>query len=621
MKSRYYRKYFPNMRVADYFCFFLFLLVTFSAVPSIQAAVEVSATLNSRSFPLDRVAALTLTVTGAGSFTPLMPEVEGIRFHQRGQSSRRALINGDYSVSVSSVFLVEASHVGTFTIPPIQIDTDDGAVMTQAITFEVVGLETATVRTQRQPGASSTARLRSGEAEQVAFLRVNPAKEKSYSGERVPVEIKVYFRDGIKANLNSLPQLQGEGFVLQQLERKPNQTTEVMNGTHYTVLTWESELSGIKEGEHKLSLEIEATLLLRQQRRRSPMNSFFIDDLFGSYREKEVKIASPVLDLTVLSLPEEGRPQGFAGAIGDFRLNVSAQPLEVAPGDPITLVMTVSGAGNFDRVDAPRLSTEKGWKTYTPSSEFLNNGGPTQGKKVFEQALVAKDRSLQEIPAIEFSYFDPATASYKTLTADPIPLHMQGVAPRETTPAPVQLEKAQASAEKQAEDVAPAVEPPMSSLAPLKLNNTDLDQELTPLFERKWFQLLAIMVSLCLLVVLLIQVRAARYAKNPRLQREKEMKHLLEVRLEEIERILAANDAGGFLAVCRRAIQEQLGLLWESEAGAITCADLQKRLSGDSILLTIFRAADESAYGGQELSPQQMQDFAKGLKKELEGLQ
>ena len=600
-----------------------FLLLLFAGVQPLQAAVEVSASLNARNFPLDRVAALEIMVKGVRSFQPQIPEVDGLQFHHRGQSTQMEIVNGAFSSSVTSTFLVQALRVGTFTIPAIQIRTKDGTAATEPITFKVTASRTATTPTQGQSGASSTARLRSGEADEVAFLRVKPAKEKSYSGEVVPVQIKVYFRDGIKANLNSLPLLTGEGFVLQQLEREPMQSQEIINNTQYTVLTWDSALSGIKEGRHKVSVELEATLLLREQRRSSPRgnsmfndpffgNSFF-DNFFGSYREKE-------LDLTVLSLPDTGRPEDFSGAIGDFRLHVNADPIELFPGDPITLTMTVSGQGNFNRVQAPKLSREEGWKTYTPSSEFLKDGGPGHGKKVFEQALVAKDRSLKEIPAIDFSYFDPATASYKTLTANAIPLRIKGETVVQKEPEPVKKEIQGKEKDEAAAVSSQVVEPPISTLAPLQLTPGNMDQKLEPLFVKKWFQILVALIILILAAALIYRLRAARYVNNPLLRRNQAMKHLLGLRLKEIDKALAANDTRGFLATCRGAIQEQLGLAWETESGAITLADLQKRLPGDSLLLAVFSAADESAYGGQELNSQQMEKFAADLKQELEGL-
>lgn len=419
----------------------------------------------------------------------------------------------------------------------------------------------------------------------------------------------------------------GEGFVLQQLAPEPAQTREIINNTSYTVLTWDSALSGIKEGQHKISLELEATLLLPEQRRRSLrghslfddpfLEDSFFDNFFGRYREKEVKVVSPELELEVLSLPEEGRPPGYRGAIGDFRLSVTADPLEVEPGEPITLTMTVRGKGNFDRVQAPEVSNAAGWKSYTPSSEFLEDGGAGQGKKVFEQALVARDSALQEIPAVTFSYFDPAVADYKTLKSSPIPFTTKGRAGK--------VEKN--GVERKAEKMEPVqaareehVVAPISNLAPLKLHAGDMDQTMVPLFSKRWFQVLVAFLVVFFIVVAVLRQRAVHNANNPELQRQQAMKHLLTLRLKEIDLALAGNDARGFLASCRRAIQEQLGLLWNSEAGAITLADLQQRLSADSSLIIIFTAAEESAYGGQELNMQQMQNFAARLQKELEGL-
>jgi hypothetical protein len=607
--------------IAGALCFLLLFLG--AGVQPLHAEVTASASLNVHSFPMDRAATLSLTVSGVRSFQPQMPEVDGLRFHQRGQSTQVEIVNGAYSASVTSTYLVEALRGGSFTIPAIPVQTKEGVAETKPIHFEVTTPQTVSGSKQPQSGSSTPARLRSGEADKVAFMRVTPAKEKSYSGEVVPVQIKVYFREGVKANLNSLPQLAGEGFVLQQLEREPMQSRERVNNSIYTVLTWESALSGIKEGRHQLSMEIEATLLLREQRQRSPLDhSMFSDpffgNFFGSYREKEVKVASPEIAMNVLSLPEEGRPEGFSGAIGDFRLQVTADPVELEPGDPITLTMTVSGQGNFDRVQAPQLSDEKGWKTYTPSSEFLKDGGKGSGKKVFEQALVAKDSTLSEIPAVIFSYFDPATAAYKSLSSAPIPLTTQGAV------SVAQLPVAAAGEERKAETVVPVVErqaePRISTLAPLQLTPGNMEQEFTPLFMKRWFQLLLVLLLLLIAVAAVFKIRLARYAKNPRLQRDQRMKTLLAPRLQELEQSLAAQDTRGFLATCRTAIQEQLGLVWKTEAGAITGADLQKRLPGDSVLLTIFSAAEESAYGGQELSGRQMQEFADAMKKELEGL-
>ncbi|MEN8200153.1 MAG: BatD family protein [Thermodesulfobacteriota bacterium] len=606
----------------------LFSLLLFAGVPSLQAEVTAEASINVQSFPMDRAATLSISVKGVNSFQPQMPEIDGLRFHQRGQSTQVEIINGAYSASVTSVYLVEALREGKFTIPPITIHSNKGTVQTESLTFTVTAPHSTATARQPQAGSSSATRLRSGEAEKVAFMRVEPAKKQSYSGEVVPVRIKAYFREGIKANLNSLPQLAGEGFVLQQLAREPVQGRELVNNTRYTVLTWDSALSGIKEGEHKLSVEVEATLLLREQRQRGGRSrsmfsdpffgDSFFDDFFGSYREKEVKVASPEMAMEVLSLPETGRPDSFSGAIGDFSLQVTADPLELEPGDPITLTMTVSGQGNFDRVQAPNLGEPEGWKSYTPSSEFLKDGVEGRGKKVFEQALVPKDPGLHEIPAVLFSYFDPDIGKYKTLSSSPISLSVHGQ--EETAKPGAAPEKEEEKDESLPAGGAKQVEAPMKGLAPLMLAPGDMDEEIVPLFGKRWFQFLVILLCFALLAGLTYKVRKTRYANNPRLQRDQAMQHLLALRMKELEQSLASGDGRTFLATCRQAIQEQLGLVWQMEGGAITLADLQQRLPADSLLPGIFKAAEESAYGGGELSGEQMEEFVDGLKRELEGL-
>ncbi len=605
----------------------LLALLSFLVAPlSLQAEVTATASLNANSFPVDRAAQLTVSVQGQRSSTIQTPVVEGLRFHQRGQSTRMEIINGAYSSSVSTIFLVEASREGKYTIPAIVVDSKEGQVTTAPIHFEVTAVAAQSAMQTANQGSGSATRLRSGEAAEVAFLRVTPAKTESYSGELVPIEIKVYFREGIQANLNSMPQLKGDGFVLQQLQGEPYRSREVVGNSRYSVLTWISALSGIKEGAHDLGMELDATLLLRQQQQRQrPRGMFgdpFFDDsffssFFGSYREKEVKVASPELTMTVLPLPETGKPDTFTGAIGDFLLQVKADPLEIAKGDPVTLTMTISGEGSFDRVQAPQLQKEKGWKSYSPSSEFLTDGNSNQGKKVFEQALVAKSSGLTEIPAVAFSYFDPESGTYKELISAPIPLTMQEEI---KSVAPV-AEQEMASAEKKpAQAAAEKVERPIPGLAPLQLDAGSMNKKLEPLFAKRWFQIFCVVFLLAVCVVLILNIRKARFAGNPQLQRQKNMKQLLETREQEIEKHLQAVDSRGFLATSRAAIQEQLGLLWNTEGAAITLADLQKRLPPDSVLCVIFSAAEESAYSGQSLSKQQMQDFADSLKKELANL-
>ena len=134
----------------------LFLLVAaiVAGTASSQAAVQVSASLNATVFPIDRAAALSITVRGARSFQPQIPEVEGLLFQQRGQSTQLELINGAYSASVTTVYLVQARHEGKFTIPAIPIKIKGETLQTEPINFEVTAAHSASVSRPGQSGSS-----------------------------------------------------------------------------------------------------------------------------------------------------------------------------------------------------------------------------------------------------------------------------------------------------------------------------------------------------------------------------------------------------------------------------------------------------------------------------------
>ena len=54
--------------------------------------------------------------------------------------------------------------------------------------------------------------------------------------------------------------------------------------------------------------------------------------------------------------------------MGVFTLASDAAPLKLNVGDPITLKLKISGRGNFDRVTAPVMVDESGWRSYPASA-------------------------------------------------------------------------------------------------------------------------------------------------------------------------------------------------------------------------------------------------------------
>src|SRR5207237_8840377 len=102
-----------------------------------------------------------------------------------------------------------------------------------------------------------------------------------------------------------------------------------------------------------------------------------------------------------------------------------AKPRTVQVGDPITVTTTISGRGNFDRVNAPVVEDEHGWHKYPPSSKFKQDDEVgLSGTKTFEMVLSPNEKK-QGLPLLAFSYFDPVKEQYMTLHSEAIPINVQ----------------------------------------------------------------------------------------------------------------------------------------------------------------------------------------------------
>lgn len=583
------------------------------------APVEIEASLLPLSFPVNRAARFTITVSGSKSARIEIPAIENIRLHERGKSSQFNMINGTISSSVSYNYLVEALKPGDYVLPAIKVAVDDDVHNTKPINFTVTAVG-------NRAGSSGDANKNGSENDaELAFIRI-PETGSHYPGEIVPITIKAYFNRNYRAEINSLPVLAGDGVVMDQLTGQPRQSEESIGSGVYNVLSWDATLSGVKTGSHPIKFSLNATLLIPQQRTRSPLSSFgagspfdnsFFDSFLGGYSQRPITVVSPESTFEVVPLPKENQPESFAGAIGEFSMQVSASPVDIETGEPITLKMAISGQGNFARVDIPEFPESSDWKTYDPTSDFAEGKNGYTGSKHFERAIVARNGSLTEIPSLSFSYFDPKAKQYVTLTSKPIPIRLkQAQAP------PLQPQNLP-MANGQTKPTPPALStdtPGVYHLAPVKLEVGNFTREIVPVFKKGWFILFIALCVFTLITVLFMSLRSARLQKKPHLAILRQRKLLLQNDLHTIDRSRIAADSDSFLQGCRIAIQNQLGSLWKIEPSAISLADLTGRLPLDSPLIELFKMAEDSLYGGFSLSNQEMESSLKQLRNELEGL-
>ncbi|MEA3150770.1 MAG: hypothetical protein QOD56_1709 [Gammaproteobacteria bacterium] len=579
-----------------------------AAAPTFAVAPLVNATLEPRQISVGESAQLTITSSGTGMEPITLPEVAGLEFRVVGQSRRIEIINGATLLTTSIIVRITPQTVGIFTIPGItpksqplvlRVNPDNGSGNSSPS-----GRSNFPGRPPVVPGGSTVNGIRMT-ADGSAFVRMNLPKRPVYVGESIPVDIEVGMRAGFVTSLNGLPTLTGSEFTLNNLSHQPERVEKVIDGQPFTLLTWHSVLAPVKPGTFTLSVETPLTVRVRTR----PAKDSVIDDLlgdpflqnfFGATVPKDITVSSPAADLTVLALPMEGRPSDFSGAVGTFKVASELSSTTAATGDPLTLRMQVSGAGNFDRVDSPMLEHVDQWKTYPPKSSFKSGDAVgLKGEKTFEQPLIASRPGPQTLPGVAFSYFDPNTRHYETARSAPLKVTISPSLADSTLTAP------QAPAGAAAPGV-PAHGP--SGLRPDHAMAESFVHSLVPLYMQPRFLALPSLLALAFAAGWLGLRHRAAVSGEPK-PRERLSKAANRI-VRQMELAAGSGDAALFLNAARAGLQQALAARWQVDPDRVTTDELDIRLGGDGgddgdngeAIRRIFALADEANYSGHQMT-------------------
>jgi len=397
---------------------------------------SVTAVLNSSEAALGATVHLEIRVAGAhGANAPENIMVDGLEIRRTGTSQRIEMNNLNLTSSVIYDYTVMPLRAGRFTIPPQTIRVGNNSLRTPALTLNVADA----------PGRSSGARpgrdAAAASASSLVFAELIVPSKTAYVGEIVPVQIRMGFDPRVRPRLVEPPEITGQGFTAQKLQQS-GENTETISGRPYEVVTFKTAIAAARAGKFEIGpVKAKAQVVVpRRQsaprsRPRSPFDLLDQDDPFSdpffsnpfSQRgeRRDVEIKSEPVALEVKPLPKNA-PPSFSGAIGNFTMTTDAKPKTVQVGDPITITSTISGRGNFDRVNAPVVEDERGWHKYPPSSKFKQDDEVgLSGTKTFEMVLSPNDKK-QGLPLLAFSYFDPVKEQYVTLHSESIPINVQG---------------------------------------------------------------------------------------------------------------------------------------------------------------------------------------------------
>ena len=588
---------------------------------------SVTAVLSNSEAAVGETVQLQIKLSGARDAKP--PEnisVDGLEIHATGTSRQFEMRNFTTTSSVTYNYTILPLKAGRFTIPPQTIPVGSQSLRTPELRLNVADSAAGSSSSGADQNAQSVG------AGKLIFAELIVPKKSAYVGEIVPVQIRLGFDPRARPRLIEPPEITGQGFTAQKLQES-GQNPETIGGRTYDVLTFKTAIAAARAGKFEIGpVKAKAQLLIPRRpssprsrsRSRSPFDLFELDDPFsdpffsnpfGQLAERrEVEINSESVAFEVKPLPQKA-PPNFSGAIGNFTMATEAKPNSVQVGDPITVTATISGRGNFDRVNAPVIEDEQGWHKYPPSSKFKQDDDVgISGTKTFETVLSPNEKK-QNVPVMAFSYFDPVKEQYVTLRSEPIAITVQGGAATTPNVAVAQPESPTPATARPGSAI-PATTKPQDILYQLT-ERPKVAQSFAPLYARQAFWTAQLIPLLGLIGFIGWKIRQARI-DNREARRIAALQH----EAAELMRKLHRSDASPreYFAEASRVVRVKAALASRNRGidpnmvDADTAADTFQ-LNGDSRerLRRLFEQSDELQYSGAhngsgKISPENRRD-------------
>ena len=408
------------MKIIVYIVFTLFVLTNCLLAQTLTTSVSTTKVALGEAFQLQ------FSLSGPGKNFKLPPMSELDILEGPYQSSSTSVNNGTITQSSSLTYVVSAKKEGKLTIGAATVISNGKTIQSNPVSIDVAkGANNAGTQNNNSGGQIVTKPTSSDIGDNV-FVRTNVSKSKAYVGEVIEVTFKVYTRLEMQMrNISKMPAY--DGFFVQNIKtnEQTKQTNETINGITYVV----GEIYKtyvIPQHTGTLTIEpFEVECIVRQKSKRKPRDIF--EQMMGvGYEEVVLPLKSLPISIEAQALPEEGKPAGFSGAVGNFTYKAAMSKESVKADDAVNITLTLSGNGNIKLVEPQKVNLPEDFETYDAkiSENISVTRGGINGTKTFDYLFIPRHEGDYTIEALNFSYFDPNKKVYVTLPSPNFKLHV-----------------------------------------------------------------------------------------------------------------------------------------------------------------------------------------------------
>lgn len=350
----------------------------------------------------------------------------------RSQQTSMQVVNGQASStsSITFTYILMATKEGDFTIPGATITADGNQMVSNSVHIKVIPADQANASSgnNRQQGGGSASRPSSGTAisNNDLFITATANKTTVYEQEAFLLTYKIYTLVDLRMFDNvKLPDF--KGFHSQEVEL-PNDRRwglEHYKGRNYqTTIYRQFVLFPQQSGKLTIDPARFDASIAKPTQVSDPFEAFFNGG--SNYVEVKKTLMTSPLTINVKPLPA-GKPADFSGGVGEFNITSSINSTNVKTNDAVTVKLVISGTGNLKLVSTPEVKFPEDFEVYDPKvdNKFRLTNAGLSGSKVIEYLAIPRNAGTYKIPAVNFSYFDIQSNSYKTLITEEYELHVE----------------------------------------------------------------------------------------------------------------------------------------------------------------------------------------------------
>ncbi|MGZ8558015.1 MAG: BatD family protein, partial [Chitinophagaceae bacterium] len=135
----------------------------------------------------------------------------------------------------------------------------------------------------------------------------------------------------------------------------------------------------------------------------------------------ESSMSTEPVAISVKPTPQKNKPLEYSGATGNFKLAAWLGKNELAKNEESEFIIAISGKGNFTQLSPPVFNWPPGIEGFEPTviDSLDYTQSPMNGKREFHFRFVSAKPGNYNLPIVSFSFFNPDTNNYKTISTQP----------------------------------------------------------------------------------------------------------------------------------------------------------------------------------------------------------